>query len=122
VEVEAGVRHEAVCLSGLIKVITKMGIADPGVGVLARDGVNLVAVTALLAVELEATGEALDLKHSALNAARTHAHSLLYDKLCKVKYYSRRTVPYSVIRLVPLVHFSTFMRNKTKAFLSSISN
>ncbi len=96
-EVEAGVRHEAVCLSRLIKVITKMCIADPGVGVLARDGVNLVAVTALLAVELEATGEALHLKHSALNAARKHGQSLLYDKLCNLKYYSRRTVRYPVL-------------------------
>ncbi len=80
-EVEAGVRHEAVRLSGLIEVITKMGIADPSVGVLARDSVNLVAVTALLAVELEATGEAFHLKHLALNPARKHGHSLLFDKL-----------------------------------------
>ena len=77
-EVEAGVRHEAVRLSGLIEVITKVG---PSVSVLARDSVNLVAVTALLAVELEATGEALHLKHPALNSARKHGHSLLYDKL-----------------------------------------
>ncbi len=77
-EVEAGVRHEAVRLSGLIEVITKVG---PSVSVLARDSVNLVAVTALLAVELEATGEAFHLKHMALNPARKHGHSLLYDKL-----------------------------------------
>ncbi len=97
-EVEAGVRHEAVRLGGLIKMITKVGIADPGVGVLARDSVNLVAVTALLAVELEATGEALHLKRSVLKAALKHGHVLLYDTLCQVKYYSCCTVPYTAIR------------------------
>ena len=94
-EVEAGVRHEAVRLSGLIEVITKVG---PSVSVLARDSVNLVAVTALLAVELEATGEALHLKRSVLKAALKHGHVLLYDTLCQVKYYSCCMVPYSAIR------------------------
>ena len=91
-------RHEAVRFGGLIKVITKVGIADPRVGVLARDSVNLVAVTALLAVELEATGEALHLKRSVLKAALKHGHVLLYDTLCQVKYYSCCMVPYSAIR------------------------
>ncbi len=61
-EVEAGVRHEAVRLGGLIEVITEVGVANLRVSVLARDGVNLVAVTAFLAVELEATGEAFYLQ------------------------------------------------------------
>jgi hypothetical protein len=54
-------------LGGLIEVITEVGIADPSVRVLTSDSVNLVAVTALLAVELEAAGEAFHLKHVALN-------------------------------------------------------
>jgi hypothetical protein len=54
-------------LRGLIEVITEVGIADPCVRVFTRDSVNLVAVTALLAVELEAASEALHLKHVALN-------------------------------------------------------
>jgi hypothetical protein len=54
-------------LGGLVEVITEMGIADPSVRVLTSDSVNLVAVTALLAVELEAAGEAFHLKHVSLN-------------------------------------------------------
>jgi hypothetical protein len=54
-------------LGGLVEVITEVGIADLSVRVLTSDGVNLVAVTALLAVELEAAGKAFHLKHVALN-------------------------------------------------------
>ncbi len=87
--------------------ITEVGIADPGVGVLARDSVNLVAVTALLAVELKATGEALHLKHSALNAARKHGHSLLYDKLCQLKFIAavRHPIVYKTGTVGTLLNF-----------------
>jgi hypothetical protein len=55
------VRHEAVGLDGLIVMITKMGIFDFGVGVFACHGVDLGAVAALLAVELETARHAFDL-------------------------------------------------------------
>ena len=58
----AGVRHEAMGFDRLIVVITKMGIFDPGVGVLTRDCVNFGAIAALLAVELETAWNAFDLQ------------------------------------------------------------
>jgi hypothetical protein len=57
----ARVRHEAVSFDRLVVVITKVGIFDPGVRVLARQRVDLVAVATLLAVEFETARYALDL-------------------------------------------------------------
>ncbi len=66
-KVKARVRHQAMRLGGLIEVITEVSIADFSVRVLTSDSVNLVAVTALLAVEFEAAGEAFHLKHVAFH-------------------------------------------------------
>jgi hypothetical protein len=57
----AGVGHEAVGLNSLVVMVTKMGIFDPGVCVLACDRVDLGTVAALLAVELETAWYAFDL-------------------------------------------------------------
>ncbi len=57
----AGVRHEAVGLNSLVVMVTKMGVLDPGVCVLACYRVDLGTVAALLAVELETAWYAFDL-------------------------------------------------------------
>ncbi len=57
----ARVRHEAVSFDRLIVVITKMGIFDPGVRVLAGHRVDLVAIATFLAVEFETARHAFDL-------------------------------------------------------------
>jgi hypothetical protein len=58
----ARVRHEAMRLDRLVVVITKMGIFDSGVRVLARDSVDLGAVATFLDVKLETARHAFDLQ------------------------------------------------------------
>jgi hypothetical protein len=59
--VKPGMRHEAVSLSALIVMITKVRIFHFGVGVLAGDSVDFRAVATLDAVEFEAARDPLDL-------------------------------------------------------------
>jgi hypothetical protein len=88
VEIEASVRHEAVRPGGLIEMVTEVGISDPGVRVFAGYRVDLVAITALQAVEFETTGQLFHLKHGLLkeNFLCTRVPVQMYRVACAVIY------------------------------------